>query len=95
MLSAIVLVLATLVICRKMNQVIQSNREVVAELQKLRLTSRARVKTMKVRSGARTEVEELARMGRATRAKRVVVGGDPDSRQFVQVGGKVEKEATP
>lgn len=87
MLTTIVIILATGVIWLAQRHVVASNREVVEELRQLRLSSRARVKTMSVQSGARTEEQELVRMGRATRAKRVVFGGDPEAPQFTNLGG--------
>ena len=47
--------------------------------EKLRLDSRARVRTLSVQSGPVTDDQRLRRLGRSTRAKRVVVGGEVDS----------------
>jgi hypothetical protein len=49
------------------------------EVRELRLTSRTRVATASMRSGAATEEHELRRLGRASSARRIVVGGDDDS----------------
>jgi hypothetical protein len=69
--------------------------EVANEVKILRVDSRARISTAKMRNTPETEESKLIRLGRATRAKRVVVGGDPESRQFINVfinvGGKKDK----
>lgn len=51
------------------------------EVRELRLTSRTRITTASVRSGAPSEVEILKRLGRASASRRIVVGGDDDSEQ--------------
>lgn len=51
------------------------------EVKELRLKSRARVGQASMRSGAADEVDQLNRLGRASVAQRVVVGGDDDSTQ--------------
>lgn len=64
------------------------------ELNTLRTTSRARIGEMHA-SGmtpeGRTELE-LRRLGRDSRAKRVVVGGDPESEQSHMLGRRAKEE---
>ena len=54
-------------------------REVGSSVDGLRLNSRARVNTASVRNGPQTDEAVLVRLGRSTRARRVVVGGEEGS----------------
>jgi hypothetical protein len=56
-----------------------SVEENTAETKSLRLKSRARIATASVQSGAVSEEQQLRRLGRASQARRIVVGGDDDS----------------
>lgn len=49
------------------------------KLNALRLTSRTRQSKATMRNGAVSEERELVRLGRSSKGRRVVVGGDPDS----------------
>lgn len=77
LLAGILAVLAQVgVEVRRLRRALETQTEAT---DKLRLDSRARVRTMSVRSGPATEERMLRRLGRATRGKRVVVGGEIDS----------------
>lgn len=86
MLLTVVVILAAVAICVVGKRVADSNRAVVKELRELRLTSRAKVSTMKARSGPLSEEQKLIRHGRATRSKLVVFGGDPLAPQHTNLG---------
>lgn len=61
------------------------------ETRELRLTSRAKVSTAAVRNQPMSEEQKLVRLGRSSRAKRVVVGGDPDSELHTNLGKSLEE----
>ena len=61
---------------RAMSQITEAQNQVVKEV---RLATRTRQSTASMQSGAITQEQKLKRLGRATVAKRVVVGGDEDS----------------
>lgn len=48
-------------------------------VEKLRLTRRTRQNKAVMRDGAVSPERQLVRLGRASKGRRVVVGGDPDS----------------
>lgn len=74
------------------------NQRVANELTELRLTARTRIRDYGVQSGEVSQEQQLERLGRASAARRVVVGGDDDSpqkqalvrqtRQGTRVGGE-------
>lgn len=69
-----------------------------SEVRELRLTSRTRVSQALVRTGPVSEEAQLTRLGHASAARRVVVGGDDESPQKqrlvrqARVGGDSEEE---
>lgn len=54
--------------------------DLLEEIKGLQLNPRTRIGTLAPRSGAVSQEQELTKLGRASAARRVVVGGDPDSR---------------
>lgn len=77
---------------RKLRRSIEVNTE---ETRQLRLNSRSRITTAAVRTGADGEeqhLRQMRRLGRATRAKRIVVGGDPDSEQYAALNRTVRDD---
>lgn len=82
----------TYVIHRDLMRVVKVTKNLHGEMRELRLTSRARISQTKVRSGAVTDEETLVRLGRASKAKRVVVGGDPDSNLHTNLSTRLPGE---
>lgn len=60
---------------------IQAQNEKIDKLTSLSLNPRTRIAQATMQSGAVTEEQKLQRLGRASVARRVVVGGDDDSVQ--------------
>lgn len=82
-MTVVALVLATIALSLMVwactRNIVEAITENTEELRNLRLKSRVRINTASMQSGAKTDEQALARMGRATFGKRVVVGGDQDS----------------
>lgn len=70
----------------------RSAYDTVTEVRDLRLTSRTRVSRASVQSGVADPERKLVRLGRATKSRRVVVGGDGDSDLNRVLSGLGEKE---
>lgn len=64
------------------------------EIRNLRLVSRTRVKKASVQSGVADPEVQLSRLGRTTKSRRVVVGGDGDSDLNKVLSGFVSKGGT-
>lgn len=65
---------------------------ILTELTNLRLGSRARVGEVRYGGNPHDRVEhELQRLGRDSKTKRVVVGGEPDSEQSHLLGRRAEE----
>lgn len=62
-----------------MDEVKAQTTEVLREVKALKLQNRTRIRQASTRTGAVTEEQQLRRLGRASAARRVVVGGDGDS----------------
>lgn len=75
-LLVLFLVVALWLLRRTMNEIVAAQQQVVNEV---RLATRTRQSKISVQSGPVTEEQKLKRLGRATVARRVVVGGDADS----------------
>lgn len=73
------LLVAILVSLRRIHFGVEANND---KLDALRLTGRTRQTTAVMRTGAVSEERELVRLGRATKGRRIVVGGDHDSSLF-------------
>jgi len=54
----------------------------LAKIKQFQLNPRTRIATTSVQSGPVNPEQEGARLGRASKARRVVVGGDPSSEQY-------------
>lgn len=54
----------------------------LTKIRQFQVNPRTRISTTSVQSGPVSPEQEGARLGRASRARRVVVGGDPDSEQY-------------
>ena len=78
-LTLAVLLLVTGLIVRALRSLEVAVQDVRDSVDNLRLNSRARVSTASVRNGSLTDEAALMRLGRATRARRVVVGGEEGS----------------
>ena len=87
---------ALMLLAYLLTQVNRSNLDVVTELRELRLHYRTRIAQASVQSGAVSDEQKLERLGRASAARRVVVGGDDASVQKqnlirqTRVGGEEE-----
>jgi hypothetical protein len=72
--------------------------ELTSEVRELRLRSRTRITQAAVRTGPITEEAQLTRLGHASAARRVVVGGEDEAPQKqrlikqTRVGGDSEEE---
>lgn len=78
-LQVIVWIVGLTLLIRALRLVNQAAVSLEHEVRELRVTSRARVGSFKVQSGARSEERSLQRLGRASSGKRIVVGGEDDS----------------
>lgn len=83
-LGIIVLILSLVVVMVgivRLREDIYAVKEKLDELTSLSLNPRTRISQASMQSGATTEEQTLAKLGRVSVAKRVVVGGDDDSVQ--------------
>lgn len=78
-LLALSIWVGSVVVSRAIRDGVKATRQNTDEVQDLRLTSRARISTAVMRSGEVSEERKLTRLGRASKARRVVIGGDDDS----------------
>jgi hypothetical protein len=76
-LTAIVALLLVIVV--GLRAVLAATQENNAKLDALRLSGRTRQSKAAIRTGVVSEERELVRLGRTSKGRRVVVGGDPDS----------------
>lgn len=95
----IVLLLVTGVVAlwrvgRSLQRIADQLEQIHHELHTLRGSSRARIGTLAAHGMTEEGRAELAlhRLGRDSRAKRVVVGGDPDSEQSHMLGKRSEED---
>lgn len=66
-------------VLRAVKESADATRRVWLELHELRTTGRTRVGVTRIRNTVESDEAKLVRLGRSTRARRVVVGGDEDS----------------
>lgn len=57
----------------------EKNSRLLRDIRQFQINPRTRMSTVQMRSGPVTEEKQVERLGRASTARRVVVGGDPDS----------------
>lgn len=63
----------------KLSDLMAYARETRTEVTGIRLNTSTRQSRASIQSGVEAPEKELVRLGRASRGRRVVVGGDPDS----------------
>lgn len=63
----------------KLGELVLAQQDTATEIRELRLKARTRIAQADMTASPLSEEAQLARMGRSTRAKRVVVGGDEAS----------------
>lgn len=63
----------------KLNYIVTYARETHREVMEVKLHTRTRQNKVSVQSGPKSQEQLLSKLGRASSARRVVVGGDPDS----------------
>jgi uncharacterized SAM-binding protein YcdF (DUF218 family) len=94
-LIVLLILLTGLLFALVISLVVRLNKNIVEnteELRSLRLDSRARVKTVAMRTGADPEaprLRQLRRLGRQTQGKRIVVGGEPEAEQHQALSRQV------
>jgi hypothetical protein len=67
------------ILCVGLWRLVEQVEDLSNNVNKLRLSGRSVQKKAVLRDGVLTNEREMTRLGRATRSKRIVVGGDPDS----------------
>lgn len=90
LLTVLAVVGVTVVV--RLGQVLRAMEQNAAETRELRLTSRARIRRASMQSGATSDEQVLRRLGRASAARRVVVGGDSDSGLYYELNRNTGEE---
>jgi hypothetical protein len=67
-------------------------KQEVLELKRLSLNPRTRISTIETQSGPVSEEKSGRRLGRASAAHRVVVGGDPDTQLYMDLNRTPKKD---
>lgn len=63
----------------------EKQTKTLRQVASLQLNPRTRISTASMQSGAVTQEQSLERLGRASAARRIVVGGDPDSELYTKL----------
>lgn len=92
LILALAALLAVLVALVYVLRDIHRSEEKLDKLTSLSLNPRTRFSQASMQSGATVPEQELQRLAHASRAKRVVVGGDEDSEQYRQLGQGIREE---
>lgn len=93
-----VLVVGLLLVCgsllvssvAELRQIQRTLADILAEQRALRMTSRARMQKLTLADGSEESI--LRRLGRESKAQRVVVGGDKDSDQYKDLARNAKGE---
>lgn len=75
-----------------LSKIERNTRDSLVEIRDLRLTSRARVKRARLKTGVPDEEDQLVRLGRVAQPRRVIFGGDNDSELNRVLAGLPEPE---